>query len=83
MTLDLTVGRTYRAKRPRNAGGMINDRTVVWVGRGSVQYDGPSIRIGRRCPVVPVEVFLAWADRDVTDELPKGEYAAWPNGGVK
>lgn len=80
----LVIGRTYRAKRPAAAGDFTalcyNDRTVMWLGGDVVQYDGPSVAIGRRYPKVTVEAFLKWASHDVTDELPEGEYAPWPKG---
>lgn len=79
--LELQVGRTYRAKRPAAAGSLfsplVNDRTVVWVGSTTVQYDGPSVAFGRKRPIVSIEQFKKWASRDVTDELPPNEYAAW------
>ncbi len=80
--LKIQVGRTYRAKRPRAAGTMlsplVNDRTVKWFSGSHVQYDSPSVSFGRHYPTVTIEKFRAWADRDVTDELPPGEYAPWP-----
>jgi len=78
--MDIQVGRTYRAKRPRNSGGLVNDRTVLWVDSFGmiVQYYGPSEAHGRRYPKVSRDEFEKWADRDVTDELPSGEYANWP-----
>lgn len=80
--LELKVGRTYRAKRPAPAGGgwqrEVNDRTVLWVGAAEVQYDGPSVARGRHYPRMPIDAFRKWADRDVTNELPPGEYATWP-----
>ncbi|EPY4802965.1 hypothetical protein ACXDID_003978 [Klebsiella pneumoniae] len=80
--LEIKVGRTYRAKRPRAAGTVIqplvNDRTVIWCSATSVQYDSPSVSFGRHYPRVSIEKFRAWASRDVTDELPQGEYAPWP-----
>lgn len=80
--LALAVGRTYRAKKPAPAGPLfdqhVNDRTVIYVGMYDVQYDGPSVAFGRKYPKVSREAFLKWADRDVTDELPAGEYARWP-----
>lgn len=78
--LKIKVGRTYRGKRPGNAGGLVNDRTVVWVGaiENTVQYDGPAVRDGARYPKVGHAEFLKWADRDVTDDLPDGKYAEWP-----
>ncbi len=81
-TLDLKVGRTFRAKRPAPAGDFLepcaNDRTILWIGGNKLQYDGPSVAIGRRQPSVTLEAFRKWADRDVTDELPEGKYAPWP-----
>lgn len=77
MSLELTVGRTYRAKKPARSGQLINDRTVKWIGLEEVQYDGPAVAFGRHFPKVSIQAFLKWADRDVTDELPAGEYASW------
>lgn len=78
--MEIKVGHTYRAKRPRESEGLVADRTVLWMDSfgTTVQYDGPSVKRGRQYPRVTREQFEAWADRDVTDELPKGEYAAWP-----
>lgn len=80
--LELVKGRTYRAKRPAAAGDffkpLVNDRTLVYVGWEVVQYDGPSVGFGRHYPKVSIEAFRKWAARDVTDELPDGEYAPWP-----
>lgn len=81
MTLALTVGRTYRGKKPGRIAGhppLVNDRTIKWIGTSEVQYDGPSVANGRQFPRVSIEKFRKWADRDVTDELPAGEYATWP-----
>lgn len=79
--LELRVGRTYRAKKPGKAGAwhnpMVNDRTIKWIGSEEVQYDGPSVAIGRNYPRVSIEKFLKWADKDVTDTLPEGEYEKW------
>lgn len=80
--LELKVGRTYRAKRPAAAGDylspLVNDRTIIWLGMAEVQYDGPSVGFGRHYPRVSIEKFRAWVARDVTDELPEGNYAPWP-----
>lgn len=78
MTLKLAVGRCYRAKRPRNCVGLVNDRQITWVGAYQVQYDSPAVSNGRHYPKVDIVDFLAWADRDVTDEMPKGRWADWP-----
>nr|WP_279077291.1 hypothetical protein [Hafnia alvei] len=76
--IKLAAGRTYRAKKPRNAGWLVNDRTVIYIGSDSLQYDGPSVKAGSKYPSVSKVKFIEWADRDVTDELPAGEYAEWP-----
>lgn len=79
--MELTAGRTYRAKRPKPVGfldPLFDDRTILWIGLDEVQYDGPSVKFGRKFPKVSKAAFLRWADRDVTDELPAGEYASWP-----
>ena len=80
--LEIKVGHTYRAKRPRPAGTIIsplvNDRTVTWFSRSHVQYDSPSVSFGRHYPTVTIQKFRSWASHDVTDELPQGEYAPWP-----
>lgn len=80
--LELKVGRTYRAKKPGRAGTNfrpeVNDRTITWLGAYELQYDGPSVAFGRHYPKVTREKFLEWAAKDVTDELPEGEYATWP-----
>lgn len=75
---ELKVGRTYRAKRPRPVRGFVNDRTILYIGATSVQYDSPSVAMGKRQPFVSLDAFLAWAGCDVTDELPAGQYADWP-----
>lgn len=82
MAIELKKGRTYRGKRPRMVGSMVeplvNDRTIIYLGIDVVQYDGPAVKRGQHYPRVTREAFLAWAERDVTDELPEGEYATWP-----
>jgi hypothetical protein len=80
--LILTVGNTYRAKKPCRAGqsSCVNDRTIIWMSMGGsqIQYDGPAVGIGAKYPTVSREAFLAWAERNVTSELPEGQYAPWP-----
>ena len=81
MSIDLKVGRCYRAKKPRPAGqftSYANDRQIIRIGFDSVQYDGPSIHAGRKYPSVSKADFIAWASHDVTDELPPGEWQTWP-----
>lgn len=78
MSIKLTVGRVYRGKQPRNSAGLVNDRQITWVGAYQVQYDSPAVSNGRHYPKVDIVDFLAWADRDITEEMPKGEWARWP-----
>ena len=73
----LIRGRTYRAKKPRNARGFYNDRTIIYIGRSEVQYDSPSISMGRNYPTMDKDKFLKWAGEDITDRLPEGEYELW------
>lgn len=81
-SMNLQVGRVYRAKKPKGCGfidQLCDDRLIKYIGpRGEVQYDSPSVKTGKRYPVVTREKFIAWAARDVTDELPKGEWAEYP-----
>jgi hypothetical protein len=67
---DIQVGKTYRAKRPQRMGLLeeLNDRTVLHVGRVTVQYDSPSVRFGQHYPKVSMEKFLAWASHEVVEE---------------
>lgn len=75
--MELVVGHTYEAKRPKAIGlvePLIDDRMIVWMGLTEVQYDSPSVRFGRRLPKVSKDAFLKWAGRDVTKEMPEGEW---------
>lgn len=75
--LELKVGNTYRAKKPAQNGMYVNDRIIRWIGAYELQYDGPAVANGRHYPQVTKEVFLKWAARDVSTELPSGEWAQW------
>lgn len=78
--MELIANHTYEAKRPKAVGlahPLADDRMIVWVGELEVQYDSPSVRLGRRLPKVSKEAFLRWAKRDITDEMPKGEWRAF------
>jgi hypothetical protein len=75
---DLKVGRVYRGKKPMLIGvfeTLVNDRQIKWIGVNQLQYDSPSVAIGRRLPKIDIELFLKWVDRDVTDQLTDGEWA--------
>lgn len=75
----------YEAKRPRAVGSAIsprvNDRMVLYISPlGAVQYDGPTVKIGQRMPMVSMKKFLKWAGRDITDHMPEDDWRAWPPG---
>lgn len=70
--LELVVGATYRAKRPKNFTTLslrqvMNDRTITWMSRdgSQVQYDGPAVRAGRRYPTVSADTFREWASHRI------------------
>lgn len=67
---DLKVGQVYEAKKPRRVGMYVNDRQIIWIGMFEVQYDGPAVANGRHYPRITIEVFIAWAARNVTSEMP-------------
>ena len=76
--LVIKVGRTYAAKRLSVVGfpPLVNDRQVIWMDSLGIelQYDSPTVGIGRKYPRVSVESFAKWAKEDVTDQMPKGEW---------
>ena len=53
---------------------ILNDRMILHLSDTHVQYDSPSLGIGRHYPKTPIEKFLSWAGRDVTEEMPVGEW---------
>ncbi len=78
---DIQVGRVYRSKKPKAIGifdPLYDDRQILWIGSTTLQYESPTVKIGRKYPTVDIDKFLKWGDRDVTDELPKGEWATYP-----
>ena len=92
----LVVGHVYEAKRPRATGFVtmyFDDRQILYIGRHGfrrngeeveplivVQYDSPSVKMGRKFPKVPLEKFLKWAGRDVTEQCLPGEWRTFHNG---
>lgn len=76
-SLELIVGHVYEAKRRKSVGlfePLMNDRQIRWVGVNQVQYDSPTVAHGRKYPTVSKEAFLKWAARDITKEMPPGEW---------
>lgn len=70
----------YRAKKPRpTRGGYYNDRMVLWVSTEGkrVQYDSDSIARNGKYPTIDREKWDAWADLDVTDGYPDGDWEVW------
>ena len=79
--IELIVGHVYEAKRPKSVGvfePLMNDRQIRWIGFDEVQYDSPTVGLGRSYPMVSKEAFLKWAARDITKEMPPDE---WRRGG--
>jgi hypothetical protein len=78
---DIQVGRCYEAKRIAFVGGanLANDRQAIHINpsRTEVQYDSPTVKDGANYPVVSMEKFVAWARRDVTDLMPKGDWRTY------
>lgn len=78
---DIKIGKTYRAKKPREAvfSNDKDDRTVLWIGRSyiydrsakrkrtclCVQYDSPFLSIGRHFPKTTMHAFLNWASHEI------------------
>jgi len=58
---DLRVGRTYRAKRHKECLGFSNNRTILWMGDTTLQYNSDTVKIGRHYPRIDIEKFLKWA----------------------
>lgn len=80
--MELIVGHTYEAKRIKQVGlffPLYNDRQIVYINRatGMVQYDSPTVALGRKLPFVSIEQFLKWAKRDITDEMTPGNWREW------
>jgi hypothetical protein len=77
--IELMVGRVYPAKKPSSIylglTPYYNDRQILWIGLTEVQYDSPAVKTGQRYKTVSKEAFLKWVGRDVTDEMPKGDWA--------
>jgi hypothetical protein len=68
---DIKLGAFYRAKKPRKLfDGGYDDRKVLWISndKRSVQYDSPTIGLGRHYPTVPIDKFLKWVGREITRE---------------
>jgi hypothetical protein len=76
--MDLSEGQVWRAKKPANSGGLVNDRVILRINfLGDVQYDGPAVARGRHYPIVSRVTFEKWCGRDVTKELPKDDWQPW------
>lgn len=41
----------------------------------NIQYDSPSVKMGKKHPFISFNKFLKWMDKDVTEIIPKGEWA--------
>lgn len=75
---DLQQGHVYRAKKPRKVGlfnPVWDDRQILWMGGEHLQYDSPMIKDGHHYRKVLITAFLKWAGEDVTNQMPKGDWA--------
>jgi hypothetical protein len=81
MSEKFSVGQVWRAKKPAPTGEflrpLVNDRVILWIGLETLQYDGPSVGFGQKYRKVTIEAFDKWAAREVTNELPEGEWQSW------
>ncbi len=68
---DIIPNHFYRAKKPRRIiDGGYDDRRVLWISQSQdkVQYDSPTLDMGRHYPTIPMERFLKWVGREITRE---------------
>lgn len=85
---DIKPGRCYAAAKPAPCRApfgqprLMNDRQVKWMStdKKTLQYDGPAVRQGAKYPMVTTADFAAWAGRDVTEEMPRGEWRVATRG---
>lgn len=42
----------------------------------SIQYDSPSVKDGKNYPTISASKFIKWAEKNVTEIMPKGEWAS-------
>lgn len=79
--MELIQGHIYEAKRPRPVAQgfdrVYNDRQILYVDQNRVQYDSPSIGRGRHYPTINRADFEAWVGKDVTGQLPEGDWRAY------
>jgi len=75
---DLIVGHVYSAKKKRIIGlftSYYNDRAIIRkLPGGVIQYDSPTVKIGRHYPSITEEQFLKWEKEDVTNIIPKDDW---------
>lgn len=71
----LIAGHWYRGHNPRKISNGLNphhgrypDRQIISLGRRTLQYDGPAVKVGQHYPEVSIPEFLLWATADVTGE---------------
>lgn len=84
--MEILCGHVYRAKRPKPSGSffepVFDDRSVLYIseplfGEPRVQYDSPTVRSGRKYPMVDRSKFERWAGQDVTEGYPDDGWAPW------
>lgn len=79
--LKLAVGRVYRGHKPTSTGSIfnpvVNDRQILWIGAFELQYDSPTVKNGQHYKRMLISDFRKWAAKDVTDQMPEGDWASW------
>ena len=58
----------YEVKTGKNAKNI----EVIWDYK--IQYDSPALKFGKKYPSITLTKFLKWAGKEITDEMPKGEW---------
>lgn len=53
----------------------LSARNIETVWDYMIQYDSPSVKFGQKHPMIPASKFLKWAANNITETLPKGEWA--------
>lgn len=50
-------------------------RNIEAVWDYTIQYDSPSVKNGKNYPTIPASKFIKWAAKNVTEIMPKGDWA--------
>lgn len=53
-----------------------NAKNIEAVWDYTVQYDSPTVGPGKKYPITTASKFLKWAEKNVTEIMPKGAWAS-------